>query len=407
MYPTIRFRPRNSGNFVTQKLYCYIRLNGLIATAFSTNVECLYKFDVKKQTFVGSKKEVSTLNDSLTEIRTEIRAVYNKMNLLKDTFTAQMLRDMYLSEKRANAIVIPTTLQCFEKYIEHRRETENLEESTLAKIEYSKEHFANFTNEQYKRKDFELRAITSTVATNFFDYMQKQVNQKGDLLSYEHCYRTLQHLVKTVDFAVSKKFLYSNPLTEIGIKNKTEESKIVPLSERDVYKLIASEGLSKTERKVLDGFIIMCFTGLRHSDYVRFLQNPKQYIFKDDTNFEYIELYSYKNRKDEAQASSYVPLHPIVKNILEHYDYNLPSYSDQIISRYMKVITARAEVFHPKLTTYVARKTTACLFGNMDGIEIKAISKMLGHKRVSTTEKYYFRVNTETVKRQYLRAMSK
>lgn len=405
MYPTIRFRPRKDSKFINPKIYCYIRFNGLLAIPFSTNVECIYKFDLKKQSFIGSRQEVSAINDILIAIRTDIREVYNKLTSLKNVFTAQMLRDYYLNEKYRNSIKIPTTLFCFEEYIEHRRKTENLEETTLNKIAYSKNHFESFINAHYKKKDYELGAISTTIATNFFKYLQSQKNNTGELVTHEHCFRTLQHLVKCLGYAVSKQYLISNQLSQLDIENKIQTPKVEPLTFSDIIKLMYCEGCSNTERKVLDGFLIMCFTGFRHSDYVRFLKNPQNYIFKDDSGFEYIEIYSFKNRKDENQESSYIPLHPIVKNILEHYSYNLSIYSDQVINRHIKVIAQRAGITYiKKITTYTARKSCATYYGNLDGFDIKSVSKILGHKRISTTERHYFKVNKETVKRQFLKA---
>lgn len=408
MYPTVRFRPRKDDKLINPKIYCYIRLNGQLATPFSTNIDCLYRFDLKQQSFVGSKQEVSVINDSLLNIRTEIKKVYNKLNSLSNEFTAQMLRDYYLDEKRRNSIEIPTVLVCYEAYIQHRRETENLEESTLSKITYSMNHFETFLYVRFRRKDFELRAINTTIATNFFSYLQAQINNQGEPVSYEHCYRTLKNLVKCFDYAVSKEYLFSNPLLQLGIENKVSTPKVEALMFSDLIKLMYCEGCSATETKIIDGFLIMCFTGFRHSDYVRFLLNPKSYIFKDDTGFEFIELYSFKNRKDENQESSFIPLHSIVKNILEHYNYNLSIYSDQVINRYIKVIAQRAGITTVrKITTYTARKSCATYYGNLDGFDIKSVSKILGHKRVSTTERHYFRVNKETVKRQYLKTINK
>ncbi|WP_337040274.1 tyrosine-type recombinase/integrase [Emticicia sp. 17c] len=405
MYPTIRFRPRKDGNSANLKLYCFIRFNGLTATRFSTNIDCIYTFDLKKQIFNGSKNEVNSINDQLINIRTEIREIFNKLNKLNHSFTAQMIRDRYVSEKKLSTIKIPTSLECFQEYIQHRNQTENLEKSTLDKITYSKKQFECFLKTHYNRKDLELRAITNTVANNYFNYLQLQKNNQGLVVSYEHCYRTLQNLIKCLTYAVQKQYLLSNPLLELGIENKVQSPKVEPLPFSDIIKLINCEGCSDTEKKVLDGFLIMCFTGFRHSDYVRFLKQPKNYIFKDESDFEYIELLSFKNRKDKNQESSYIPLHPVVKNILEHYHYNLAIYSDQVINRYIKIIATRAGITSvKKITTYTARKSCASYYGNLDGFDVKSVSKILGHKRVSTTEKHYFRVDKETVKRQFLKA---
>lgn len=408
MYPTIRFRPRPDGKFLTPKLYCHIRLNGLPATRFSTNIECIYSFNLKAQCFVGSKKEVDSLNEQITRVRTEIRDVFNKLSDLQMPISSQILRDTYLTEKERKTIQIPTTLKLFQTYTDYRKESENLEDGTIKKYDKVKDYLSKFFVAHLNRKDIELQAISTQLGKDFFAFLRKQKNKKGEYISYDYCFRTLDYFSNAIDYAVEKKYLADNKLTACGIERKPQVHKVHTLTETDLEKLNNCDGLTDTERKILDGFLLMCYTGFRHSDYVIFLQNPKHYMFKDDSGFEYIELYSFKNRKDENQESSFIPLHPMVVQVLESYDYKLPSYSNQIVNRYIKTIATRAGVYKDfDITTYTARKTCACMFGNMDGIEIKAVSKILGHKRVSTTEIHYFRVSKETVKRQYLKATTK
>lgn len=407
MYPTIRFRPRKDGKFTTQKLYCFIRLNGIAANRFSTNIECLYDFNMKRQCFVGAKKEVDTINEQLTRIRTDIRDVFNKLSDLELPFTAQILRDTYLSEKERKNIQIPTMLNLFQEFTVYRQEKENLENGTIKKYNKVKDYLSKFFIANFKRKDIELQAVTTQHGKDFFDFLRKYKNKKGEYNSYDYCVRTLEYFSNSLDYAIEKRYIIKNPLLLCGIDRKPQVHKVHYLVENDLELLKKCDGLTDTERKVLDGFLLMCYTGFRHSDYVIFLKNPRQYIF-NDSGFEYIELYSFKNRKDQNQESSFVPLHPMVVSILEKYDYRLPSYSNQIVNRYIKTIASRAGVYKDfEITTYTARKTCACMYGNMDGIEIKSVSKILGHKRVSTTEIHYFRVNKETVKRQFLKATRK
>lgn len=408
MYPTIRFRPRPDGKFAVQKLYCHIRLNGLLANRFSTNVDCIYPFNLKRQCFVGSKKEVDTLNEQLTRIRTEIREVFNKLSDLQVPITAQILRDTYFTEKERKTIQVPTTLKLFQAFTDYREKTEKLEKGTITKYNKVKDYLSKFFQSHLNRKDIELQAISTQLGKDFFEYLRNQKNKKDELISYDYCFRTFDYFTNAIDFAIEKKYLLENPLIKCGIERKPQTHKVHALNEPDLLKLYNCDGLTDTERKVLDGFILMCYTGFRHSDYVIFLKNPSLYLFKDDSGFEYIELYSFKNRKDENQESSFIPLHPMVVTILEKYNYRLPSYSNQIVNRYIKTIATRAMVYKDfDITTYTARKTCACLYGNMDGFEVKSVSKILGHKRVSTTEIHYFRVSKETVKRQYLKATDK
>lgn len=408
MYPTIRFRPRKDGKFSVQKLYCFIRLNGIMATRFSTNVDCIYNFNLKRQSFVGSKKEVDTLNEQVLRIRTEIREVFNKLCDLQLPLTAQILRDTYITEKESKSIQVPSTLKLFQNYIDYRKQTEYLEPGTITKYNKVKDYLSTFFVSKLKRNDIELQAINTQLGNDFFKYLKSHKNKKDEKVSHDYCFRTFQYFRASIDFAIKKKYLGENKLNGCAVERKPQIHKVHQLNDVDILSLYKCDGLTETERKIADGFVLMCYTGFRHSDYVIFLKNPQKYILKDESGFEYIELYSYKNRKDENQESSFIPLHPMVVEILKKYNYRLASYSNQVVNRYIKNIATRAGIYKDfDITTYTARKTCACLYGNLDGFEIKSVSKILGHKRVSTTETHYFKVKTETVKRQYLNAINK
>ncbi len=404
-YPLIRFRPRRDGKFKTSKIYCFIRYGGSLATRFSTSIECIYNYNTKKQEFTGASEEVNVLNQQIARIRTDIRKAYEKLLDINAPISAQSLRDYYLNAAKRNTIETPTVLNLIKAYIMHRQKTESLEMGTIEKMNIAHDKFKDYIALKANRKDMDLLSITAEHGRKFHEFLLSQKNNQGNIISKEHAFRMFRTLFNAIEYGIKQGFLLENPLKIVEVKRPKERIKINPLTETDVMKIYNCEGVTSTEKKVIDGFVLICFTGFRHSDYLQFLSDPKRYIFTDETGFSYIELYSYKNRKDDEQESSFVPLMPIVEEILQRYNYKLPSYSDQIINRYLKRIASRCEILKAdKITTYTARKTCACIFGNMDGVEVKSVSKILGHKKVSTTEKYYFRVSTDTVKRQFLNA---
>ena len=81
--------------------------------------------------------------------------------------------------------------------------------------------------------------------------------------------------------------------------------------------------------KVRDLLLVACFTGLRYSDFIRIGRNS---IYQSgDTDI--IQLFDVKSRK---KKQLYIPVHPIVKELLLKYDYELPFISYAKINDYVK-----------------------------------------------------------------------
>ena len=65
----------------------------------------------------------------------------------------------------------------------------------------------------------------------------------------------------------------------------------------------------------------------------------------------------------------------------------LPVYSNQKVNQYLKTIAERANI-EKHLTFHVARHTFATTITLMNDVPIETVSKLLGHTKLSTTQKY-------------------
>ncbi len=129
---------------------------------------------------------------------------------------------------------------------------------------------------------------------------------------------------------------YTNNTRYQFIKNQSEESDSVALNEEELQ-LIEDLDLSKNARleKTRDVFLVGCWTGLRFSDVGKL---RKENIGDDD-----IITITQSKTNDRV----YIPLHPIVKDILERYDYKLPIISNQKFNDYIKEVCQLAGIDKP------------------------------------------------------------
>ncbi|NQZ77527.1 MAG: phage integrase SAM-like domain-containing protein [Ekhidna sp.] len=193
------------------------------------------------------------------------------------------------------------------------------------------------------------------------------------------------------------------------IKVPRLEKTIIFLTEDEIEQLSSFGFTKEKHEKVRDVFVLNCYTGLRYSDLQRLNKNHIQ----DGA----IEMRAYKNQRDV-----FVPLTRRPLEILEKYNYELPSLSEQKFNSYIKEACKEAGIdkqveliktssgnksyeYVPKwktITSHIAIKTFISLCGKK-GISPKAVSEITG-KSVEIIIKHYYGIDKETIKEQMVRA---
>ncbi len=150
--------------------------------------------------------------------------------------------------------------------------------------------------------------------------------------------------------------------------------------------------------KARDLFLIGCYTTLRVSDFRRL---TKEHIVINENGI-FFNLFTLK-----TTAKVQVPIKPLVKSILEKYDYILPSIHEQKLNKYIKEVCLKAGITervpiktikgskteinyvpkNEKVTCHTARRTGATLL-YLSGADTIAIMKITGHKTEKSFMKY-------------------
>jgi len=101
-------------------------------------------------------------------------------------------------------------------------------------------------------------------------------------------------------------------------------------------------------------------------------------------------------KRTKTDTRSNIPLLPIASALLEKYKDHpqvineeklLPILSNQKMNSYLKEIADVCEI-NKELTFHIARHTLATTFTLSNGVPIKSVSKMLGHKNLKKTQHY-------------------
>ena len=103
-----------------------------------------------------------------------------------------------------------------------------------------------------------------------------------------------------------------------------------------------------------------------------------------------------KTKRTKTKTNANIPLLPIPKSIiLKHAnleqlkpdDMIFEMYSNQKTNQYLKEIARLAKI-DKNVTFHIARHTFATTVTLQNGIPIETVSKMLGHRNITTTQQY-------------------
>jgi integrase len=128
---------------------------------------------------------------------------------------------------------------------------------------------------------------------------------------------------------------------------------------------------------VRDVFIFQCYTGMAYSDAMAFTLDKCQ---------QECERLTYSAPRVKTGVWFYIRVLPKAMAIAQKYGGRLPRVADQTCNANLKTI-ANVTGITKKLTTHVGRHTFATWMLR-NGVPIEHVSKMLGHRKITQTQRY-------------------
>ena len=141
-----------------------------------------------------------------------------------------------------------------------------------------------------------------------------------------------------------------------------------------IEKLTINDSMLATVRDI---FIFQCYTGMAYSDAMAFSLDKCQQV--DDK-------LTYSAPRIKTGVTFYIRLLPQALSIAHKYGGCLPRVADQTCNSNLKTI-ADVTGITKRLTTHVGRHTFATWMLR-NGVPIERVSKMLGHKKITQTQRY-------------------
>lgn len=337
---------------------------------------------VKSTSFNPSTQKVrgdKDLNEYLEVIRRKCYSIETELirmdNLNLETFIHSYKYGIKQKED--------TLLQIYDKHNELYKDNVlcgKIDNAALYKYKKSRERVADYL-QSIDKTDIKLKDITPSFIEGYQNYCLKT-------LKTNTTNKQLKMLKKILSFAVKERLLEVNPFQ---MTLKEEKLDYHTLTIDDVKYLLSVEITDKRIASIRDLFVFQSMTGLSYADMASLSMDD----IKDDVIIK---------RRKKTDVQFVIPVLPIAKTILEKYEYRLPIISNQKYNQYLKVLGDVCKM-PMSLHSHLARHSYACILLN-SGVDMKTISKTLGHSSMRTTERIYAEMSNKTVISNILEKLS-
>lgn len=322
----------------------------------------------------GRSENALTVNRAIDDLTKQIKGHYNRIKNSLGFVTAELVKNAVkgIGQK-------PLTL--LELFKEHNEEvkarigTDCVEETYKIYVR-SHNHLLSFIQKKSGKDDVALRGLDKKFYEEFENYLYTDCCMK-DKTVYEELYR----LKKMSKRAVSQGTLRVDPYARMRPKYPERKSRHLKLE--DLKKLMETQIDKPNLQRVRDWFIFSTFTGLAYADLKRLSQ-------KDITRAEDGSLWIHIQRK-KTDTPSAIRLLDVPLRIIEKYKEE--RVNDKIFNLYSRSYLIRltkklGEIYGFYMTFHKARHNFGTHITLSMGVPIETVSRMMGHKSISTTQIY-------------------
>ena len=335
-------------------------------------------WDLKYGRVEGKSAVALNINQKLDNIRGRIDKIYEDMQKHEGFATAQKVKLSFLGV----GVMDDAILKVFNDQNEDFKrlvEKEERSQSTYNKYITVYNHLTNFIKERYHRDDMAFRELTAEFIREFDFYLRYDLQS-----AHNTVWVYTMPVLSLAELAIKKGLIRDNPFQDYEI-NMQETDRGYILKE-DVEKLMKCVPSHPRYELVKDLFIFSCFTGLAYADIKKLTRNNIQSFFD---GHQWII-----SRRKKSDIASNVRLMEIPKRIIDKYqgttrnEFIFPVPTNATCNNHVSKLIETAEIItEQKVTFHTARHTFGTMFLT-EGVPLESLSKMMGHKNISTTQIY-------------------
>ena len=323
----------------------------------------------------GRSLEADRINRYLDDIRSQIDRHYRDIRDRESYVTAEKVKNAWLGFGKRYR----TLLSTFRSFTEdlHGRIGVDRSKNTWYRYLATMKHLQAVLTAKYRVSDIALAELEQSFIEQFHVYLKTE-----RALKLTSICRYLDCPINVVKVSFNDGIMPRNPFASYRYNEPTPERAF--LNEAEILTLQHAALRTRKQRVIRDLFLFSCFTGICYAD----LKTLAWKQFGQDTHGDWWVT----GNRCKTDTQYVVKLLPAALSILERYRDG----ADRVfafmphlntVDRSLKRIAVLCGI-DKKLTFHCARHTYATTICLMNGVSLETLSKMLGHKRITTTQTY-------------------
>lgn len=367
-----------------QEAVIYLRISYQFVTIDkSTGIRILFDlWDSQTHSISNSPVHQNLLTETLDEMKQKLMGAYY---LLTSNSAEPTLREMvdfaFAEEGKKTYSLFGVFSNVLLKMEKHNKL--DSQKSNILKHYTCMKHLKAFVKQQLNVNDIAFNRINRNFIDDFEQFLKSECKN-----SHNSAMKLLQIFKKIYRIAVDNRWTSQNAFAGKRLTYKDVDIQVLTKQEIELMKEFrpAKAYLEKTRQL----FLFCVFTGVASID----LQNLKR------RHIEYnpvSDQYLIRKKREKTNVEFLLPLFPPAKQQLdewlpgwEHADPETllaPSISNQKFNIYLKELIALLGI-NKKISSHSGRHSFATTLALENGVPLESVSKMLGHSKISQTQKY-------------------
>ena len=342
---------------------------------------CKIKVDPKlwnatSQRCTGKSRVATSTNREIDRLMLLIQRRYNELLETSGDITAIQIRDAFqgIAEKQV------TLLGLFREHNEEytQRIGVNRSVSTVYQYKHTYRFVADFLEKKYKVSDIPFKALDEHFMEAFELYLRIDLNfQPGTSIGH------VQRLKHIAQIAVNRCIVPFSPFKDFSpVKPKQKQ---MYLTREELDRLMNTTFDTPNRNFTRDMFLFSVFTGICYCDMRNLTEKN---VTRDSDGNLWIET-----RRQKTGTPENVRLLDIAVRIIEKYrgmdsgGKLFPMLTKESMNIHLKKMAVQCGITR-NLSFHMARHSFASQICLSQGVPIETVSKAMGHKNISTTQRY-------------------
>ena len=350
---------------------------GLDMVQFSCKLEAsLELWDAHAGRVSGKSHHARAVNREIDKINVAVNARYREMVSIRGWATAEEVKNTF----QGTALSQETILKVFREHNEafEKRVGVNRQKNTYLNYVYGYVTLERFIRKKYLVSDLSFRQLDYSFIENYDFYLRIDCRMTPYSVAQKMVYPR-----KMVKIAINKGIINHDLFAGYIVGRPKPSQKYVP--KEDLEKLMKKSLNNSALNVIRDMFIFACYTGL---SYIDLYNLTCQQVVKGDDGFLWLNI-----SRRKTDVSSRVPLLNVSLQLIEKYrgtasgEKVFPMKDCAYMNVQLKKIAKLCGI-ERRLTFHMSRHTFATEICLSQGVPIETVSRMMGHKRLNTTQIY-------------------